>query len=711
MDVRKHGFSEQEVHQLKEAFYAQSAELMESLVQQLLELERAPDNEHCLLEIRRVIHTLKGDSRSVGLSSLADLVHRVEDILVPITEKHRAPDQSIIALLFQCADAFQHILQESRAGREDSIDIVDLLDQISRHREAPEAESSEDSASLTEYARLQIESARQQGQSVYEIMINFDPRCQEKGVGAFLVTKKLADVGEVLLSDPPVESDAVNQSDHVRLLVVSRAAKEQIEEGCRVVGVVGDATVRPYQATGTIQERRSGIERRAGIDRRAAAMGPADHVLRVDSRRVDEMMNLVGELMICRSIIGQHSSELDERYQKDESVAQLVSTNAVMERTLSDLQKGVMKIRMVPIDQVFRRFPRVVRDLSHESGKQIGLEIVGKETELDKSLVDVLSEPILHLVRNAIDHGIESPEVRAKLGKSTAGTVTLKAYPESNQIVIEVGDDGKGIDRDRVRQKVLEKNLIGDRDLKKLTDQDVLDLIFLPGLSTAERVTEVSGRGIGMDVVKTTIEKLKGIIQVRSEPSKGTTFVLRLPLTLAIIRAMMFKVGESLFALPVSSIVEITRAAADLETVHGKPILRLRDRVISLIRMRELFGIEEPRLEQGGGSSPRVENNAGDASAVRVQSAARVEQRVFIIVVGLAEKRIGIVVDELIGEQELVIKPLDDQCVPSKSVAGASILGNGKVVLILDAPSLVHQAVVREREAALASTTSPNGAS
>ncbi len=709
MDVRKHGFSEQEVHQLKETFYAQSAELMESLVQQLLELERAPDNEHCLLEIRRVIHTLKGDSRSVGLSSLADLVHRVEDILVPITEKHRAPDQSIIALLFQCADAFQHILQESRAGREDSIDIAALLDQISRHREAPETESSGDSASLTEYARLQIESARQQGQSVYEIMIIFDPRCQEKGVGAFLVTKKLADVGEVLLSEPPVESDAVNQSDHVRLLVVSRAAKERIEESCRLVGVVGDAMVRPYQATGAIQARRSGIERRSEIDRRAA-MGPADHVLRVDSRRVDEMMNLVGELMICRSTIGQHSSELEERYQKDESVAQLVSTNAVMERTLSDLQKGVMKIRMVPIDQVFRRFPRVVRDLSHDSGKQIGLEIVGKETELDKSLVDVLSEPILHLVRNAIDHGIESPEVRAKLGKSTAGTVTLKAYHESNQIVIEVGDDGKGIDRDRVRQKVLEKNLIGERDLKKLTEQDVLDLIFLPGLSTAERVTEVSGRGIGMDVVKTTIEKLKGIIQVRSEPSTGTTFVLRLPLTLAIIRAMMFKVGESLFALPVSSIVEITRAAADLETVHGKPIFRLRDRVISLIRMRALFGIEEPRLEQGGISSTRVENNAGDAGAVRVQSAARVEQRVFIIVVGLAEKRIGIVVDELIGEQELVIKPLDDQCVPSKSVAGASILGNGKVVLILDAPSLVHQAVVREREVASTPMTSTNGA-
>lgn len=686
MDIKNHGFSEQDIHQLKEAFYTQSAELMESLVQRLLELERAPDdNESCLLEIRRVIHTLKGDSRSVGLSSLADLAHRVEDLLVPVTEKHCALDKPIITLLFQCADAFQQILQESRAGREDPIDIRSLLEQVNRYRQVSKAEPSENPSSLTEYARLQIESARQQGQSVYEIILTFDPRCQEKGAGVFLITKKMAGLGEVIQSEPPVESEALNQSDHLRLLLVSRATREQIEEGCRVVGVVAEVAVNPYQSMEKVHERR------AGTDRRTAPMGPTDHILRVDSRRVDEMMNLVGELMISRSTISQYSSELEERYQKDETVAQLVSTNAVMERTLSDLQKGVMKIRMVPIDHVFRRFPRVVRDLSHDSGKQIGLEIVGKETELDKSLVDVLSEPVLHLVRNAIDHGIELPEVRAKFGKSGAGTITLKAYHESNQVAVEVSDDGKGIDRERIKQKVLEKGLISEKDLKKLSDQEVLELIFLPGLSTAERVTEVSGRGIGMDVVKTTIEKLKGIIQVYSEPGKGASFILRLPLTLAIIRAMMFKVGGCLFALPVSSIVEITRAAADLETVHGKPIFRLRDRVISLIRLGELFGIQ--------------------AVPAGRQAASRSERRVFIIVAGLAEKRIGMVVDDLVGEQELVIKPLDDQCVPSKSVAGASILGNGKVVLILDAPSLVHQAMVHEREVTLASVLSNDGRS
>jgi two-component system chemotaxis sensor kinase CheA len=393
--------------------------------------------------------------------------------------------------------------------------------------------------------------------------------------------------------------------------------------------------------------------------------------LRVEAQRVDKMLNLVGELVIGRSMVGQVLTELEERYKKDALVKRLGDANAFMEKTLSQLQKNVMKIRMLPIAQVFRKFPRVVRDLSLEKGKQIELLMEGDKTEIDKSILDVIGEPMIHLVRNAIDHGIELPDERERIGKPRTGKITLRAAHEGNQIVIDIIDDGAGLNPARLRKKAVEKGIKTQDEADRLTDEEAEELIFLSGFSTAEVVTDISGRGFGMDIVRTTIESLKGRIQVRSKPGEGSVFTLRLPLTLAIIRAMLFLIGGRLFALPMSTIEKITRIKDnDIQIVGGREVLRFRDKVISLVSLKGSL----------------ILDGAGEGQG----------RQKFVIVVGLADKLYGFLVDRLVGQQELVIKVLDNHWGTVNCTSGASILGSGKVVLILDAPALIAREIRRE---------------
>lgn len=403
----------------------------------------------------------------------------------------------------------------------------------------------------------------------------------------------------------------------------------------------------------------------------APAGDAAGQLLRVESQRVDKILNLVGELVIGRSMVGQALSDMAPRYRKDELVKRLCDANAFMEKTLSLLQKNVMKIRMLPISQVFRKFPRAVRDLSREKGKEVELVMQGENTELDKSILDVIGEPLIHLVRNAVDHGIEPPDERERAGKRRTGKLTLRASHEGNQIVIDVMDDGRGLDPERLKRRAVEKGVRTQEEADRLSDAEALDLIFLSGFSTAEVVTDISGRGFGMDIVKTTVESLKGKIHVHSGPGEGSTFTLRLPLTLAIIKAMLFKAADRLYALPLSSIDRITRIAPkDVQTIGGRNVLRFGDKVISLVSLREALT---------GGDDPDFAN-----------------QKKFVIVVGLARKQFGFVVESLMGQHELVIKALDDHWGAASCTSGASILGSGKVVLILDAPAIIAREIRRE---------------
>jgi len=384
----------------------------------------------------------------------------------------------------------------------------------------------------------------------------------------------------------------------------------------------------------------------------------------MDVSKIDRIINLVGELVIGRSMVHQALSELSS---SDEApVARLNTANTFLERTLSELQAVVLKIRMVPVDHVFRRFPRTVRDLSRSSGKEINLEMRGGSTELDKSIADALSEPLLHLVRNSIDHGLENPEQRLLEGKAPVGRLTLAASYESNHVHILLEDDGRGIDVEKVRKRAVEMDFASPEELESLPHEDILDFIYMPGFSTRDTVSAVSGRGVGMDVVRKTIETLKGTIEVQTVAGFGTRFLIRLPLTLAILRAIMVESAGKIFALPLSGVLEIVRLyPEEADSVLGENVLTLRDRVVPIVDLKEAIDLK-----------------------TKVRAKAK---KAFIILVGEAERRVGLLVDKLHGEHELVVKPLEDPLIQNPGIAGASILGDGRVVLILNLRGLMNR--------------------
>jgi two-component system chemotaxis sensor kinase CheA len=388
----------------------------------------------------------------------------------------------------------------------------------------------------------------------------------------------------------------------------------------------------------------------------------AENTLRVDAGRIDTVMNLVGELIIGKSMLQRTIAEFERRFAKDVLRGKFSDALAFQSRILNELQKSVMKIRMVPVEQLFRRFPRVVRDVAKHLNKEIALEIAGQNTDLDKSILDALAEPMAHLIRNAADHGIETVSERTAAGKPGSGTVRLDAYHEGDQVVIEVSDNGRGIDREKIIRRAIERGLMSATETSRLNEAEINHLIFTPGFSTAENVTEISGRGVGLDVVKSALDNLKGSIEIETEAGKGTTFRLIVPLTLASIQALLFHVAGRLYAVPIASVVEITRITeAEVHRVDDHEVFQLRQQVLTLVRLE--------RLE----SSETFERS----------------KRVFVVVIGAGSRRFGLAVDKLMGEEELVIKALEDQLVTSPLVSGASILGDGTIVLILNIPAVV----------------------
>jgi two-component system chemotaxis sensor kinase CheA len=401
--------------------------------------------------------------------------------------------------------------------------------------------------------------------------------------------------------------------------------------------------------------------------------------LRVDAAKVDALLNLAGEMVIARSAINQAREQLENEFPKNEMVGRFSAANAQIGKLIGELQKGVLKMRMVTIDQVFKRFARPVRELAGESGKRVEFEMAGGETELDRALVDLLYEPLLHLLRNAVDHGLETEEERRAAGKSPACKIVMRAYHEGNQIVVEVSDDGRGIDIATLKRKALEAGAISIIEAAEMTDEEALNLIFLQGCTTAKEITRISGRGVGASAVKSAIEQLRGSVTVRSEQGIGTVFRLRLPLTLAIIKAMLFTASGELFAFPLLSVSEIVRAdASEIITLDGHECYRLRDRFISIVRPAVVLGFER----RVGGSGARLR---GDA------------RQMFIIILSSGNKRYGIVADTLLGDQELVIKPLESRWIQNEALAGASVLGDGQVVLIMDAEMIFQKAIKYER--------------
>lgn len=401
--------------------------------------------------------------------------------------------------------------------------------------------------------------------------------------------------------------------------------------------------------------------------------------VRVDASKLDALMNLAGEMVIARSVLNQPGLEMSRAEATNELAGSFNNANVQMGKLISELQKSVLKMRMVTIDNVFKRFARPMRELASSRGKQVELEFVGGETELDRALVDLLYEPLLHLLRNAVDHGLEAADERTSQGKPAIGRIELRAYHEGNQVVVEVRDDGRGLDSAKLTARALELGLILKKEADNMDDEDSLDLIFLQGFSTSKEITHVSGRGIGASAVKSVVEQLRGTVTVKSQLGVGTTFALRMPLTLAIIRALLFKAGARLFALPLLSVSEIVRVGTEeIVQIDGFETYRLRDSFISVVRPCDVLGFE--RRKGGVGATLRAENTHS-----------------FVIALATGSKRYGLLADELIGEQELVIKPLDSHWVQNDALAGAAVLGDGRVALIMDAEMLFRRAVRHER--------------
>jgi len=710
--------------ELRELFFETSQELLQALNEESLKLENHPGDEEIVRSIRRTVHTLKGDSAACGLRELSELAHQFEDALSLETA---AAHGALPEIAFAAADVFAAMLASYHDGS--PMPATDALYQrINELTSTPAAKksrrkkkSSEPAAKSgkdwTDAEKLAIAQAQAAGLAIYSVVVKIDPHCTMPIAARQLIQNAISGIGQVLRVHPDATSPAA--SKQVEFLFASSHSAEQIVSKSRIPTIAADVNVVLIAAAGTAKAagkatgtgepvtpamnpasgspgpdafadqvsaaqvsaegslEPSEVKPAAPENQHAApeipALATTENILRVEAGRIDSVLNLVGELIIGKSMLQQALNEFGKRYPKELLRGKFADAMAFQSRVLNDLQRSVMKIRMVPVDQLFRRFPRIVRDVARQCGREVDLELSGQETDLDKGILDAIAEPLTHLVRNAVSHGIEPAEERRSLGKPPRGKIRLHALHQGNQVVVEISDDGRGVDADKIRSKAIELGIVKPEEAARMSDAEALELIFRPGFSTAEEVTEVSGRGVGMDVVQSVLHRLKATIHIDTHPGRGTTFRLKLPLTLAIIKALMFWVEQRLYAIPLNAVNQIARTTeAEVHQVDNYEVLQLRNQVLPLLRL-------------GRRASAQLDRKAS---------------KLFVLVITVGEKKFGLIVDALEGEEELVIKALDDQTFVTDLVNGASILGDGKVVLILNLPAVVeHVSRSRPEEA------------
>jgi len=678
--------------ELRALFFESANELLQALNEAGLELEARPTDEEVIRSIRRAVHTLKGDSAACGFHKLSEIAHELEDVLSP--QVGSAKGAGLAEIVLAAADTFEAML--SAYQRQVEPPAVDGLRAMIRSLLAGPSETSSPKQSSqkgeearfawSEYERLMISEALHRGETVYNVALRIDPNSVMRAAAFQLIRNVLHGSGTVIALRPE-DNAAAAAVEVVEAALASHAPETQLIQRCKIPSIVSDVWVERASAANSADHELLGelLEAQAekissgaadqeepnaagkAANGNSAAATIAESILRVDATRIDAVMNLVGELIIGKSMLHRALTEFDKTHSRDPLRAKMADALAFQSRVLDELHKSVLKIRMVPVEQLFRRFPRAVRDVAKQCGKDVALEVSGQNTDLDKGILDALAEPLTHIVRNAVDHGIEPADERLAAQKPVRGTVSLRAYHQGTQFVLEIKDDGRGIDLDRVRKQAVKSGLLKQADVERLPESEVLNLIFEPGFSTANEVTEVSGRGVGMDVVRTVLDRLKGTVHVFTQLGKGTTIQLRAPLTLASIQTLLFRVGGRLFAVPLSSVIEITRVTdMEIHRVDQREVLRLRDQILTLVRLNKLdriHAVEEPEKKKKN----------------------------FVIVIGAAERRFGLLVDQMVGEEELVIKALPGELVASDLVSGASILGDGTVVLILNVPAVLSR--------------------
>ena len=656
---------ELDMSQYLDLFLQESEEQLEILEQETLRLEREPTQDR-LSSIFRAAHTLKGSSRAMGFSNFAGLTHEMENVLDLLRGEKLQLTTEIATTLLTCLDSLNEMKASIAEGNGDALDCQSLIQQLQNHstgNDSPTANASSFELTSESQAALSAASAEQ---CVYAAHFTLSPDCVMKFVRVFMAINIVQEGGEILLSTPDSEALEEEQFElnfslyfhHRDSADLLRAKFAGIGEVARFDLARWTPSEPPAVAPSTVAPT---VDQPSAPESAAPIKKPeSGQTVRVDVARLDELMNLVGELVIDRTRIAQIGSHLAAKYEYDENIEALGETVGHITRITADLQEQIMKARMLPIETVFNRFPRMVRDLAQKVGKEISLQLLGGETELDRSVIEVIGDPLLHILRNSIDHGIESPDDRIKGGKDRSGKVTVSARHQENHIVIEIQDDGRGIDHERVRSKAIQSGLITREAAERLTEKECLQFIFASGLSTAAEVSEVSGRGVGMDIVRSNIQRLGGIIDVETQVGQGTRFTLRLPLTLAIIQGLLVKVAGVVYVLPLGSVIEtLSIHKNQIQSVHQSEVIVIRGMTTPLIRLRNVF------------------NTRNFTEETKVDSH-------YVVIVGLAEQRIGLVVDSLIGEQEVVIKSLSRFCGDIVGISGATILGNGNVALIVD---------------------------
>jgi len=661
--------------ELRDLFFETAQELLQSLNDDALKLENRPDNPEIVRAIRRTVHTLKGDAAACGFKELSELAHMLEDALaVEIS----STEVSLAELAFTAADVFGSMLVAYRQqGPMPETAVLETMVRSLANSAAPQAKAkSHDevvTVSWTEYEQRSAEHAQSEGRKVFHVVAYVDPLCAMPIAARQLVTNALASVARIL-GVRPENVAAASKVKQLDLLIATGHPESEIVKKVHIPTVI--QRVECFEMSASAKAEAAALESHPSKSNSAAPKtsepdaqetaiskpASAENVLRVDAGRIDNVLNLVGELIIAKSMLQQTMNEFVQRHPKDALRARFSDAMAFQSRVLNDLQRSVMKVRMVPVEQLFRRFPRMVRDVSKRCDKQVQLVIQGQETDVDKGLLDAIAEPLTHIVRNAISHGIESPRERELAGKNPAGKIRLDAFHQANQLIVEVNDDGCGIDSGRLKAQAIKANLITAEEAARMSQAEALDLIFRPGFSTADEITEISGRGVGLDVVRSVLHRLKGTVEIDTQPGQGTRFRLKLPLTLAIIKALLFRIDERLYAIPLNAVAEISRAhESDLHRVGATDVLQLRDQVLPLVRL----GQRRTALGASG--------------------------KIFVLVISFGERKLGLAVDSLDGEEELVIKALDDQTIATDLVSGASILGDGQVVLIMNLAAVMER--------------------
>lgn len=694
-----------DVSQYLEIFLDETKEHLQSLNTQILELEQEPENMDTINEIFRAAHSLKGMAGTMGYKRMQNLTHDMENVFSEVRNGTVKVNANMIDILFQCLDALEEYLEAIQStadeGTNDNEPLIQalnvILDNIGKEEapaapKAPEAEKvvvqsnaaagKWNEINLDDSQRRVIASAVKQGKNVYGLNVKVQESCILKAARAFLVFKALEELGEIIVSSPSTQDIEDERFElEFSLIVISDssldntiAAARSVSEIEEVTGAVmeveplpEDEPEEPEQTAVTdgndVKESnvpdtvKAPAKQEKKQDKKQNAGKPVvNRTVRVDIEKLDVLMNLVSELIIAKnSLVSASSTEEGANVSFNEQIEYLESVT-------TNLHESVMKVRMVPIESVVNKFPRMIRDLQKKLGKKMELYMSGEETELDRTVVDEIGDPLMHLLRNAADHGLESAEVRKERGKPEVGSIFLDAYQDGNNVVIEVRDDGSGIDVAQVRDKAIERGVITEEQAEKMNDKEITDLLFLPSFSTSKVVTDVSGRGVGLDVVRSKIEALSGEVEVKSKLGEGSTWIIRLPLTLAIIQALMVDIGNEKYAISLGTIQTIEDISpSDVKLVQNKEVIHLRGSVIPLIRLNEVLDIESKKAE---------------------------DENMIVVIVKKGDRMAGLVVDELMGQQEIVIKSLGKYISKCKIISGATILGDGEVALILDANTL-----------------------